>query len=55
MSEREESDQLPEEGPEGQVPEDDDTAAREDAQKQSGVPDAEGANTGNPGAAGEDG
>jgi hypothetical protein len=52
--EREESDQLPEEGPENQVPEDDETATRDDAEKQSGVPDAEGTNTGNPGAAGED-
>ena len=51
--EREESDQLPEEGPEGQVPEDDDTAARQEAEDQSGVPDAEGTNTGNPGSAGE--
>ena len=53
--EREESDQLPEEGPSGGVPEDDNEgAARDDAQQQSGVPDAEGTNTGNPGSAGED-
>lgn len=52
--EREESDQLPEEQPPEGVPEDDDTAARGEAQEQAGVPGAEGANTGNPGAAGEE-
>ena len=53
--EHEESDQLPEDAPSGQVPDDDDsTDARDDAEKQSGVPGAEDTNTGNPGAAGED-
>lgn len=50
---REESDQLPEEGPAGQVPDDDgDGAARDEAQDSPGVPGAEGTATGNPAAAG---
>ena len=52
--EHEESDQLPEDAPTSQVPEDDSDTSRDEAEKQSGVPDAEGANTGNPGSAGED-
>jgi hypothetical protein len=52
--EHEESDQLPEDAPSGQVTEDDSETTRSDAEKQSGVPDAEGTNTGNPGAAGEE-
>jgi hypothetical protein len=50
--ERKESDQLPEEQPAGAVPDDDDTATRDSAQEQSGVPGEEETNTGNPGAAG---
>jgi hypothetical protein len=52
--EHEESDQLPEDAPSGQVPEDDSEASRGDAEKQAGVPDAEGTNTGNPDSAGEE-
>ena len=52
--EHEESDQLPEDAPSGQVPEDDSQESRQEAEDQSGVPDAEGTNTGNPGSAGED-
>ena len=60
MPEREESDQLPEEGPAGQVHDDDDEsqgAGREDAQEQAGGADedgdeGEGQATGNPDAAG---
>ena len=53
MSEREESDQLPEEGPSQQVPEDDDEAgARDDAEDSAGVPGEEETSTGNPDAAG---
>ena len=51
MSERQESDQLPEEGPEQQVP-DDDGADREDADRNAGVPGEEETGTGNPDAAG---
>jgi hypothetical protein len=44
---REESDQLPEEGPPGQVPD-----ARDDARDSPGVPGEEETATGNPDAAG---
>ena len=57
--EREESDQLPEEGPGGQVPEDDsDGKARSDAQENSGAEGEEGGcgkqATGNPANAGQE-
>jgi hypothetical protein len=43
MAEREESDQLPEEGPSGQVPDDEGQgASREDAEEQAGTPGDEG-------------
>ena len=45
---KQESDQLPEEGPEDQVPDDDADQAREDAQKNAGVPDNPGQATGHP-------
>jgi hypothetical protein len=48
----EESDQLPEEGPAGQVPDDDGGAARDEAEDSPGVPDEEETGTGNPAAAG---
>ena len=49
---REESDQLPEEGPPGQVPEDHDGPARDQAERSPGVPGEEETATGNPDAAG---
>ena len=49
---REESDQLPEEGPPGQVPDDAGGAARDDAEQSPGVPGEEETSTGNPDAAG---
>jgi hypothetical protein len=49
---REESDQLPEEGPAGQVPDDDGEAARDEAERSPGVPGEEETATGNPAAAG---
>ena len=56
--EREESDQLPEEGPAGQVPDDDsDGPARDDAQENAGAEGEEGGSkqaTGNPANAGQD-
>ena len=52
--EREESDQLPEEGPDEQVPEDQPGEAREDADRTSGVPGEEETSTGNPDAAGSE-
>jgi hypothetical protein len=53
--EREESDQLPEEGPEQQVPEDDADEARDDAEGSPGVPGEEDeTSTGNPDAAGSE-
>jgi hypothetical protein len=53
MSEREESDQLPEEGPDQQVPEDDgQSGAREGAEDSPGVPEDDEQSTGNPEAAG---
>jgi len=55
MPEREESDQLPEEAPSGQVHDDDESqgAARDDAEEQAGTPgdegqDGEGQASGNP-------
>ena len=44
MPEREESDQLPEEGQGAEVPDDDESqgAAREDAEKQAGAADEDG-------------
>ena len=50
--EREESDQLPEEGPSEQVPDDEGGDAREEAQDSPGVPGEEETATGNPDAAG---
>jgi hypothetical protein len=50
--EREESDQLPEEGPEEQVHEDEPGEAREDAEDTPGVPGEEGQATGHPDNAG---
>jgi hypothetical protein len=49
---REESDQLPEEGPPSQVPEDAGGSARDDAERSPGVPGEEETATGNPDAAG---
>jgi hypothetical protein len=49
---REESDQLPEEGPPGQVHDDEGGAARDAAESSPGVPGEEDTSTGNPGAAG---
>ncbi len=48
----EESDQLPEEAPSEQVPDDTGGEARDDAEESPGVPGEEGTATGNPGAAG---
>ena len=57
-SQREESDQLPEEGPGGQVPEDDSGGkARSDAQENSGAEGEKGGEksaTGNPANAGQE-
>ena len=58
MTPKEESDQLPEEGPSGQVPDDDEeNSARDDARDSAGTPgdegqDGEGQATGNPANAG---
>jgi hypothetical protein len=53
MESREESDQLPEEGPPDQVPEDEgDDDARDEAKRTPGVPGEEEQATGNPDAAG---
>jgi hypothetical protein len=50
---KEESDQLPEEGPPDQVPEDQSGGgAREEAERSPGVPGEEETGTGNPDAAG---
>jgi hypothetical protein len=49
---REESDQVPEEGPAGQVPDDDGDAARDEAERSPGVPGEDETATGNPAAAG---
>jgi hypothetical protein len=50
----EESDQLPEEGPAGQVPDDTGRPGRKEAEENAGVPGEEGTATGNPAAAGSD-
>jgi len=53
MTEREESDQLPEEGPGGQVSDDDGReGARQDAEENPGVPEDDEQATGSPKAAG---
>ena len=54
MIERDESDQLPEEGPSEQVPEDETGAERNDADETPGVPGEDEQGTGNPDAAGSD-
>jgi hypothetical protein len=54
METREESDQLPEEGPSEQVPDDAGGRVRPEAEKSPGVPDEEGTATGNPDAAGSE-
>ncbi|MFL5867701.1 MAG: hypothetical protein ACJ766_11455 [Thermoleophilaceae bacterium] len=52
-AQREESDQLPEEGPSEQVPDDDGgEGARDEAEDSAGVPGEEETSTGNPDAAG---
>ena len=52
---QEESDQLPEEGPGSQVPDDDgDSSARDSAAGNPGTPGSEGQSTGNPAAAGSE-
>ena len=51
---REESDQLPEEGPGEQVPDDGGGSARDEAEDSPGTPGAEGTATGSPDAAGSD-
>ena len=51
---REESDQLPEEAPPGQVSDDAGGEAREEAEDSPGTPGDEGTATGNPDAAGSD-
>jgi hypothetical protein len=53
-SPREESDQLPEEGPPGQVPDDASGDARDEAQESPGVPGEDDTATGNPDAAGSE-
>jgi hypothetical protein len=49
---KQESDQLPEDGPADQVPDDDAAEAREDAEENAGVPDNPGQATGHPDNAG---
>jgi hypothetical protein len=49
---REESDQLPEDAPPEQSPEDDEGTTRDEAEHSSGVPNEEGQATGNPANAG---
>jgi hypothetical protein len=51
-SRREESDQLPEEAPPDQVPDDAGGSARDEAEESPGVPGEEETATGNPDAAG---
>jgi hypothetical protein len=51
---REESDQLPEEAPAGQVPDDAGGPARDEAEDSPGVPGEDETATGNPDAAGAD-
>jgi hypothetical protein len=50
----EESDQLPEDGPQQQIPEDDASESRGQAEENPGVPAEDEQSTGNPGAAGSD-
>jgi hypothetical protein len=52
--EREESDQMPEEGPEQQVPDDDSDETRDEADESAGVPGEDEQSTGNPDAAGSE-
>ena len=52
--EREESDQMPEEGPGQQVPDDDDSGSRDEADENPGVPGEDDQSTGNPDAAGSE-
>ncbi len=54
METPDESDQLPEEGPSEQVPDDARQPARDKADDDPGVPGEEGTATGNPDAAGSD-
>jgi hypothetical protein len=54
METPEESDQLPEEGPGEQVPDDAGGPAREESEENPGVPGEEGTATGNPDAAGSE-
>jgi hypothetical protein len=55
MQGHEESDQLPEDAPGGQVPEDDgDPGARDQAEENPGTPGDDEQATGNPGAAGSE-
>jgi hypothetical protein len=55
VTEREESDQMPEEGPGGQVPDDDGgSGVRQGAEENAGVPGDEDQSTGNPEAAGSE-
>jgi hypothetical protein len=54
MQEREESDQLPEEGPSEQIVDDTGGAARDEAEETPGHPGEEQTQTGNPAAAGQD-
>ncbi len=51
---KEESDQLPEEGPAEQVPEDEEDDARAESERSPGVPGEEEQATGNPDAAGSE-
>ena len=53
--ERDESDQMPEEGPAQQVPDDDDSgSSRDEADENPGVPGEDDQSTGNPDAAGSE-
>jgi hypothetical protein len=54
MREHEESDQRPEDAPEGQVPDDDGDEARGQAGENPGVPGDDEQGTGNPDAAGSE-
>ena len=56
MGEREETDQMPEEGPADQVPDDSGGSgdARDEASDNPGVPEEDETSTGNPNAAGAD-
>jgi hypothetical protein len=54
MQGHEESDQRPEDAPGGQVPEDDESESREQADENPGVPGEDEQSTGNPDAAGSE-